>query len=69
MKMSCTFFTLHPFGEGLTETTRGQVLIWNAADLEKKLDAFRHYYNSNRVHFTRWRYPGGYLWSSCHPQS
>ena len=26
------------------------VLVWNAVDLERKLDEFRHYYNEHRVH-------------------
>jgi transposase InsO family protein len=26
------------------------VLIWNAIDLERKLEEFRNYYNANRVH-------------------
>jgi hypothetical protein len=26
------------------------VLIWNAIDLERKLEEFRNYYNENRVH-------------------
>jgi hypothetical protein len=26
------------------------VLIWNAVDLERKLEEFRIYYNENRVH-------------------
>jgi hypothetical protein len=26
------------------------VLIWNAIDLERKLEEFRIYYNENRVH-------------------
>ncbi|MBY0474532.1 MAG: transposase [Nitrosomonas sp.] len=27
-----------------------QVLLWNAHDLKKKLDAFKDYYNGYRVH-------------------
>jgi hypothetical protein len=30
-----------------------QVLIWNAVDLERKLEEFRIYYNGNRVHQSR----------------
>ncbi|MCB1937291.1 MAG: transposase [Nitrosomonas sp.] len=44
----------HPFVERLIGTLRreylDQVLFWNAHDLEKKLDAFKNYYNGYRVH-------------------
>jgi transposase InsO family protein len=44
----------HPFVERLIGTIRREfldhVLIWNAIDLERKLDEFRIYYNENRVH-------------------
>ena len=44
----------HPFVERLIGTVRREfldhVLIWNAIDLERKLDEFRIYYNENRVH-------------------
>lgn len=44
----------HPFVERLIGTIRREyldrTLFWNAADLEQKLDAFRHYYNQCRVH-------------------
>ena len=44
----------HPFVERLIGTIRREyldhLLFWNAADLERKLDLFRRYYNSLRVH-------------------
>src|SRR5262245_39677076 len=44
----------HPFVERLIGTIRreflDQVLIWNAVDLERKLEEFRNYYNDHRVH-------------------
>jgi putative transposase len=44
----------HPFVERLIGTVRREfldhVLIWNAIDLERKLEEFRVYYNENRVH-------------------
>jgi len=44
----------HPFVERLIGTIRREfldhVLIWNAIDLERKLEEFRNYYNDNRVH-------------------
>lgn len=44
----------HPFVERLIGTIRreylDQLIYWNAADLQQKLGAFRHYYNTHRVH-------------------
>ena len=44
----------HPFVERLIGTIRREyldhTLLWNAADLEGKLEEFRHYYNTHRVH-------------------
>jgi transposase InsO family protein len=44
----------HPFVERLIGTIRREYLdrifFWNAHDLERKLGAFRQYYNRNRVH-------------------
>jgi len=44
----------HPFVERLIGTIRreylDQTFFWNAADLARKLDEFRHYYNAHRVH-------------------
>lgn len=44
----------HPFVERLIRTIRreylDQVLFWNASDLQRKLEEFRHYYNTHRVH-------------------
>jgi transposase InsO family protein len=44
----------HPLVERLVGTIRreflDQVLFWNASDLERKLEAFRQYYNAHRVH-------------------
>ncbi len=44
----------HPFVERLIGTIRREfldhVLIWNAIDLERKLEEFRIYYNESRVH-------------------
>jgi putative transposase len=44
----------HPFVERLIGTIRreylDQVLFWNASDLERKLEAFRQYYNVYRIH-------------------
>jgi putative transposase len=44
----------HPFVERLIGTIRREYLdrtfFWNAIDLERKLDEFRHYYNAYRVH-------------------
>jgi transposase InsO family protein len=44
----------HPFVERLIGTIRRKfldhVLIWNAIDLERKLEELRNYYNENRVH-------------------
>jgi transposase InsO family protein len=43
-----------PFIERLIGTIRreylNQVLFWNACDLERRLDAFRRYYNAHRIH-------------------
>ena len=44
----------HPFVERLIGTIRREYLdhifFWNAADLERKLNAFQGYYNNHRVH-------------------
>jgi hypothetical protein len=43
----------HPFVERLIGTIRREFLdhlIWNAVDLERKLDDFRTYYNDHRAH-------------------
>ena len=44
----------HPFVERLIGTIRREYLdhvpFWSASDLERKLEEFRHYYNSHRVH-------------------
>ena len=44
----------HPFIERLIGTLRREfldhVFFWNAHDLERKLEGFRQYYNSHRVH-------------------
>jgi transposase InsO family protein len=44
----------HPFVEHLIGTIRREyldrVFLWNAVDLARKLEAFRHYYNGHRVH-------------------
>jgi transposase InsO family protein len=44
----------HPFVERLIGTIRREfldhVLIWNAIDLERKLEEFRAFYNDHRVH-------------------
>lgn len=44
----------HPFVERLIGTVRREyldrVLFWNASDLERKLNAFKDYYNGYRVH-------------------
>jgi putative transposase len=44
----------HPFIERLIGTIRREyldrVLFWNACDLDRKLDAFRDYYNGYRTH-------------------
>lgn len=44
----------HPFIERLIGTIRREfldlVLFWNSADLERKLEEFRQYYNDHRVH-------------------
>jgi transposase InsO family protein len=44
----------HPFVERLIGTIRRELLdqtfFWNALDLARKLDEFRHYYNAHRVH-------------------
>jgi len=44
----------HPFVKRLIGTIRrehlDQTLFWNAADLLRKLDEFRDYYNAHRVH-------------------
>jgi len=44
----------HPFVERLIGTIRreylDQTFFWNAADLARKLDEFRDYYNAHRVH-------------------
>ena len=44
----------HPFVERLIGTLRREcldrVLFWNAADLERKLQEFKAYYNDHRVH-------------------
>ena len=46
--------TSHPFVERAIGTTRreflDQTLFWNAADLQNKLESFRTYFNSTRVH-------------------
>ena len=55
----------HPFVERLIGTIRREfldhVLIWNAMDLEHKLEEFRIYYNENRVHQS----PPGLLGRPC----
>jgi len=44
----------HPFIERLIGTLRREfldhVFFWNANDLERKMEGFRQYYNSHRVH-------------------
>ena len=44
----------HPFVERLIGTIRREfldhVLVWNAVDLERKLEEFRIYYNDHRAH-------------------
>jgi transposase InsO family protein len=44
----------HPFVERLVGTLRreflDQLFYWNGQDLERKLDAFRVYFNAARVH-------------------
>jgi putative transposase len=44
----------HPFVERLIGTIRRELLdrefFWNASDLARKLDEFRTYYNTQRVH-------------------
>ena len=44
----------HPFVERLIGTIRREyldrVFFWNAVDLARKLEAFRDYYNDDRVH-------------------
>ena len=46
--------TSHPFVERLIGTIRREyldrLLFWNASDLERKLEAFRQYYNHQRAH-------------------
>ena len=46
--------TAHPFVERLIGTVRreylDQVLFWKGADLQRKLDEFKDYYNRHRVH-------------------
>jgi putative transposase len=46
--------TSHPFVERLIGTIRREfldhTLFWNTLDLERKLEEFRTYYNSERVH-------------------
>ncbi len=47
----------HPFIERLIGTLRREfldhVIFWNANDLERKLEAYRQYYNAHRVHTSR----------------
>ena len=44
----------HPFIERLIGTIRREyldhILFWNAQDFVRKLEEFRHYYNTHRVH-------------------
>ena len=44
----------HPFVERLIRSLRqeylDQLFFWNAADLERKLELFRGYFNATRVH-------------------
>jgi putative transposase len=44
----------HPFIERLIGTIRREyldhLLFWNESDLERKLDAFKEYYNDSRIH-------------------
>lgn len=44
----------HPFIERLIGTIRREyldhMLFWNESDLERKLDAFKEYYNDSRIH-------------------
>ena len=46
----------HPFIERLIGTIRREfldhTLFWNATDLERKLETFRQFYNTHRVHFS-----------------
>ena len=47
----------HPFVERLIGTVRREfldhVLFWNATDLQRKLETFQTYYNTERVHASR----------------
>jgi putative transposase len=47
----------HSFVERLIGTVRGECLdrqvFWTAADLERKLLEFQHYYNEHRTHVGR----------------
>jgi putative transposase len=47
----------HPFVERLIGTLRREflddVLFWNATDLQRKLDSFQTFYNTERVHASR----------------
>ena len=51
----------HPFIERLISTVRREfldhVLFWNATDLQRKLNSFQTYYNTERVHASRDRQP------------
>jgi hypothetical protein len=51
----------HPFVERLIGTVRREfldvTLFWNQADLQRKLDSFKDYYNDYRVHSATARTP------------
>jgi putative transposase len=57
----------HPFVERLIGTIRREfldhMLIWNAIDLERKLEEFRNYYNENRA--PQWQHSGRTIWQTA----
>jgi transposase InsO family protein len=62
----------HPFVERLIGTIRrdflDQVPFWNATDLTRKLEAFKHYYNVQRVHSSLDGVPPGLTAGNSRPR-
>jgi len=63
----------HPFIERLIGTMRREliehVLFWNANDLERKLEDFRLYYNTRRVHLSLDRNSPSESTGASHPST
>src|SRR5712671_2771127 len=49
-RIRCLNWLVYSFTSSRRSRKFAHVLIWNAIDLERKLEEFRVYYNENRVH-------------------